>query len=362
MTATTTATATTTVPDVKPLQSKKKSTSSRPFTAAAPPPVDLEGKTVPFSQRWGFSSHVFTNDLIRSSVFDAVVIGSFVAFNASPYAVKTYAYLEENFTPFQINAYGTFAITTLLYWAFAGLFAFVDLTGRPRFLFKYKVQPFARVDARDYAKIAQVVIKNQLVVVLPLILVKGKIFPSAISPSKLQGPWETLGHIFFNVVSFSSSDYIDYDPWLIRNPHSSAPKLVFTSCELLTAFSLPYPSCSPDQVSLYYSHKTFHSPALYATYHKQHHTLTAPVGLGATYCGVAEHLFSNLLPNAIGTTILQPHWSVALFTFCYLEIGTICAHSGYNFPYMHTSLRHDWHHFRSVFVSPALTPSLKRKS
>lgn len=202
MTATTTATATSTVPDAKPLQSKKKSTTSRPFTAAAPPPVDLEGKTVPFSQRWGFSSHVFTNDLIRSSVFDAVVIGSFVAFNASPYAVKTYAYLEENFTPFQINAYGTFAITTLLYWAFAGLFAFVDLTGRPRFLFKYKVQPFARVDARDYAKIAQVVIKNQLVVVLPLILAKGKIFPSAISPSKLQGPWETLGHIFFNVVSF----------------------------------------------------------------------------------------------------------------------------------------------------------------
>lgn len=61
---------------------------------------------------------------------------------------------------------------------------------------------------------------------------------------------------------------------------------------------------------------------------------------------MTEHLFSNLLPNVLGTTILNPHWSVQLFTFCFLEVGTLCAHSGYNFPGMQSSLKHDWHHFR----------------
>lgn len=76
--------------------------------------------------------------------------------------------------------------------------------------------------------------------------------------------------------------------------------------------------------------------------------MTAPVALSATYCTMTEHISNNLLPNAIGTTILRSHWSVSVYTFCMLEISTLCAHSGYNIPFLFSSLYHDWHHFAYV--------------
>jgi methylsterol monooxygenase len=69
------------------------------------------------------------------------------------------------------------------------------------------------------------------------------------------------------------------------------------------------------------------------------------VGIAATYCTVTEHVFSNLLPNALGAMIVRHHWSQTVFTFLFLEFGTICVHSGYNIPWLHSNLQHDFHHF-----------------
>ena len=84
---------------------------------------------------------------------------------------------------------------------------------------------------------------------------------------------------------------------------------------------------------------------MYQRFHKQHHYMTAPVALASTYCTMTEHVFSNLLPNAIGTGIMKPHWSIQVCTFVLLSTTTLCAHSGYNIPYLYSSLHHDWHHF-----------------
>ncbi|KAJ3151651.1 hypothetical protein HDU86_006070 [Geranomyces michiganensis] len=299
MTATTTTTTTTTTTAAD--EQRKSVKSLRVFNAPAPPAVDLAGKPIPHVQRWGFSTDVFTNDELRALPFPVLLTAAFIAFNSSAYARDLYTRLDESYSLFQINTIGTFAITTILYWAWAAVFAFVDLTGYPKFLFKYKVQPFARVNLRDYARIAVCVVKNQVLVALPLTIFAAKYFPSPVHPSMLQSAWAAVGHIIFNNI------------------------------------------CT--EVGFYFIHRAFHSKLLYARYHKKHHMLTAPVGLGATYCGVAEHLLSNLLPNVIGIAILRPHWSIMVFTFCFIEIGTIVSHSGYNIPYLLSSLRHDWHHF-----------------
>lgn len=60
---------------------------------------------------------------------------------------------------------------------------------------------------------------------------------------------------------------------------------------------------------------------------------------------MTEHALSNLLPNILGVMLIPHHWSQMVFTFCYLEIGTIQAHSGYALPGGHSPLQHDYHHF-----------------
>lgn len=147
----------------------------------------------------------------------AIVMGSFIRFNTSQYAYNLYEDLNQKYSPFQVNTWGTFIILTVIYYFVAGLFAFVDLSGRPRFLFKYKIQPFQRVNASEYWETTKVVVRNQIVVVLPLVFIKTYLTPNEIDPKYLPGPWKTFGHVFFNVVSWNSD---------IFSSLSSNPKLI----------------------------------------------------------------------------------------------------------------------------------------
>ena len=67
---------------------------------------------------------------------------------------RFYSYLEDNFDEMTVNIWGSFIITTVFFWAWAAVFVIPDLTGWPKWLFRYKTQPFIRVGEREYAKIA----------------------------------------------------------------------------------------------------------------------------------------------------------------------------------------------------------------
>jgi hypothetical protein len=109
-------------------------------------PTDLSGQPIPRSKRWVYSTSSVTNGKFASRVLSAILIAAFVYFNSSSTGRKAYEYLDHKYGDYNMNLWGIFVITSLFFWAWAAVFAIPDLTGWPQWLFKYKTQPFIRVD------------------------------------------------------------------------------------------------------------------------------------------------------------------------------------------------------------------------
>ncbi|SPO48774.1 uncharacterized protein PSANT_06465 [Moesziomyces antarcticus] len=265
-------------------------------------PKDLAGKPIPRAKHWGYDLTLLQpRAFVLKNLVNIGLIAAFTLFNSSALGHRVYDDLTARFGSFNLRFFGTWIITTSVLWILSGLYAIADLTGRPKWLYKYKVQPFVRVTGKEYANIALGALRNLVFVATPLMLVGAWAIPTPTSSEQLPGPLRTVAILLFDVL------------------------------------------CT--EIGFFYIHRWFHSPAMYARFHKKHHEYTAPVALAATYCTMTEHLFSNLLPNAIGALIIPHHWSQYVFAYTLLEIGTIQAHSGYYIPGLNSPLQHDFHHF-----------------
>lgn len=265
-------------------------------------PKDLSGQPIPLSKRWLYSTPSFANGALESRVLPVILTGAYVSFNSSSIGQSTYEYLHHKYGDYSVNLWGAFIITSVFFWVWAGIFAIPDLTGWPRWLFKYKTQPFVRVDGYLYLRFAAISLRNQLVAILPVFMLKATISPSPVHPAALPSPLQTIATILFDAVCM--------------------------------------------ELAFYSTHRLFHSKLLYHAFHKKHHAF-GPVALASTYCTISEHVFVNIFSTVVGPVITPHHWSLFVFIFVLGYFVSLCTHSGYNIPWMPSNLRHDFHHFAS---------------
>lgn len=103
-----------------------------------------------------------------------------------------------------------------------------------------------------------------------------------------------------------------------------------------------------NDVIFYFAHRAFHTPALYAKIHKQHHEFKGLASPSSEYANPVEDL-TNALATLIGPMVTNCHMAVFLVFFWLRIWETQEAHSGYCFPspwqLLHDpARRHAYHH------------------
>lgn len=201
---------------------------------------------------------------------------------------------------------GTMLMPFVTFWGANGLLLLVDITGKPSFITRYRIQvdknnPVDLVKVRHAVKM---VLLNQLLISTPMVV-------GVYYLMKLRG-----------------------------EPCSPELPTFHQALLEMAVFSLV------EEVFFYYSHRMFHHPALYKHFHKQHHEWTAPIGVVSIYAHPLEHMLSNMLPAVLGPIIMGSHLSTTTLWYCLAFLSTTISHSGYHLPLLPSPEFHDFHHYK----------------
>lgn len=201
---------------------------------------------------------------------------------------------------------GTMLAPMLAFWGTNGLLLLVDVTGRPSFITRYRVQPD----------------KN-----------------SPVDQGKL---WHAIKQVVFNQVFVSGPMVMGIyhlTSWRGEPCSPQLPSFQRGLMELAVCVVV-------EELMFYYSHRLFHHPGLYKHFHKQHHEWTAPIGVVSIYAHPVEHVMSNMLPAVLGPLLLGSHLTTTSLWYCMALISTTVSHCGYHLPFLPSPEFHDFHHLK----------------
>ncbi|GAC92749.1 sterol desaturase [Pseudozyma hubeiensis SY62] len=284
-------------------------------------------------RNWGFLESAYDNSKVMGLTTHFVTITMAILFNKSSLAKPAYDWLN-TYDRFTIHTVHTWILLSSCQLLLVGLFALTDLSGRPSWLARYRMQPHKPPTVAQYKKLMPVVLFNLVVV-----------------------------NTISNLIYYPLAEWRGIETTYESLP--SGKKLVgqWLVCLLM------------EDIGFYAVHRALHHPKIYKYIHKKHHEFSAPIAGASTYAHPLEHYFSNLLPILVGLLITRAHLSVQYLFFSGLMIGTHAQHSGYNsestchafspdarcassrrltkalffpaaaVPFLTCALVHDWHHY-----------------
>ncbi|XP_077864718.1 fatty acid hydroxylase domain-containing protein 2-like [Saccoglossus kowalevskii] len=190
------------------------------------------------------------------------------------------------------------------FWGLNGFFLFVDITGKPSFVLKYKIQRNKNVDLKDVYRALPLVTINQIVVTLPS-------FYAWFYAARWRG---------------CSCGYDVPTLWEIGRDVAVA--------QLIQEFVF------------YYSHRLWHHPLFYKKIHKVHHEWTSPISITSVYLHPLEYFVSGVLAFIIGPLLMKSHLLTTLIWLYIALLLTNIHHCGYHLPLFPSPEFHDFHHLK----------------
>eukprot|EP01095_Lingulamoeba_sp_RSL-Kostka_P015179 TRINITY_DN689_c0_g1_i1.p1 TRINITY_DN689_c0_g1~~TRINITY_DN689_c0_g1_i1.p1 ORF type:complete len:294 (+),score=55.57 TRINITY_DN689_c0_g1_i1:52-882(+) len=219
--------------------------------------------------------------------------------------------LYENFTPFQLQVYGSFFVVfIMLYWPICLLFMFLDLKRSPKFLYNFKIQKEKHQTWELYKKAMKTGLINQFLVSLPFAFVFYYL---------CEGINERFGTSFGYSVT------------------RELPSLYIVIRDFLFFFLV-------EEIGFFYGHYLFHMDPFYKYIHKFHHQFKAPLAFTCIYAHPIEHIVSNLLPLMLGPALMGSHILQVYLWHGMAIVNTMHSHSGFNLPFLGDATEHDLHH------------------